>query len=415
MKYDLAVIGAGPAGLMAALRAAELGAKVIVYEKNIRPGIKLLATGGGRCNVTNNISDPKKLAANYEPNDKFLISVFNLFGAPEMMDFLRDNGVELKEEENGRVFPLSNQAHDILNVFLSKLGKLKVKMVTKTSVSGFIASKTKIKSLLIGDNNIEAKNYLISVGGSSYPATGSSGDAYKWLKDVGHNIVTPRPALSRIYTLDSRVKLFEGISLSDISLSFVSSGSKNIISRGEAIFTANGLSGPAAFSLSRFIKPKTKGKIIVDFFPDKDREDLDNDLNTAFRLGKKSIKNVLETFLAPKLALVILDLVKINPEMQANSVKKEGRTLIVSLLKSFSFEVSAIGGFLEAMTTGGGVDLKEIDPKTMRSKIYSNLYFAGEIIDLSGPTGGYNLQLCWSTGYVAGQEVAESVDNTLVS
>ena len=411
MKYDLAVIGAGPAGLMAAISAAELGARVIVYEKNNRPGLKLLATGGGRCNVTNNVADPKKLAALYEPNDKFLISAFSRFGAPEMIDFLEDKGLELKEEEKGRVFPVSNKSQDVLSVFLREIRRLKIKLMINSSVSGFEASSTKIKNLLVGENKIEAKNYLISVGGASYSTTGSSGDAYKWLEDLGHNIITPRPALSKIYTLDSRIKLFEGISLSNISLSFMAGGAKPISSRGDAIFTSNGLSGPAAFNLSRFIKPKAKGKIVLDFFPDKDEEELDEELNNIFRLGKKSVKNVLENMLAPKLVLVLLELSSINPEMQANSVTKEKRIALVSLLKSLSFALSAIGGFLEAMTTAGGVDLKEVDPKTMRSKIYNNLYFAGEILDLSGPSGGYSLQMCWSTGYVAGQAAAESALN----
>lgn len=411
MKYDLAVIGAGPAGLMAAISAAELGASVIVYEKNARPALKLLATGGGRCNVTNNVADPKKLAALYEPNDKFLISAFSRFGAPEMMDFLESKGLELKEEERGRVFPVSNKSQDVLSVFLREIRRLRIRLIINSSVSGFEASSAKIKSLLVGENKIEAKNYLISTGGASYPATGSSGDAYKWLKDLGHNIVTPRPALSKIYSLDSRIKLFEGISLSDISLSFVSGGSKPISSRGDAIFTSNGLSGPAAFNLSRFIKPKAKGKIVLDFFPDKDEEELDEELNNIFRLGKKSVKNVLESMLAPKLVLVLLEIISINPEMQANSVTKEKRMALVSTLKSLSFTLSAIGGFLEAMTTAGGLDLKEVDPKTMRSKIYSNLYFAGEILDLSGPSGGYSLQMCWSTGYVAGEAAAESALN----
>lgn len=415
MKYDLAVIGAGPAGLMAALRAAELGARVIVYEKNNRPGLKLLATGGGRCNVTNNVPDPKKLAALYEPNDKFLISVFSRFGAPEMMEFLEDKGVKLKEEEKGRVFPVSNRSQEVLDVFLKEIKRLRIRLMTNSSVSSFEASITKIKNLLVGENKIEAKNYLISTGGASYPSTGSSGDAYKWLKDLGHNVITPRPALSKIYTLDSRIKLFEGISLSDITLSFVVNGAKPIFSRGDAIFTSNGLSGPAAFNLSRFIKPKAKGKIVLDFFPDKDEEELDEQLNNIFRLGKKSIKNVLEGMLAPKLVLVLLELGSINPEMQANSVTKEKRIALVKLLKSLSFILSAVGGFVEAMTTAGGVDLKEVDPKTMRSKIYNNLYFAGEILDLSGPSGGYSLQMCFSTGYTAGEAAAKSVDNSIVS
>jgi hypothetical protein len=357
--------------------------------------------------VTNNVADPKKLAALYEPNDKFLISAFSRFGAPEMMDFLEDKGVKLKEEEKGRVFPLSNRSQDVLEVFLKEIKRLRIRLMTNSSVSGFEASSTKIKNLIIGENKIEAKNYLISTGGASYPSTGSSGDAYKWLQDLGHNIITPRPALSKIYTLDSRVKLFEGISLSDVSLSFVASGAKAILSRGDAIFTSNGLSGPAAFNLSRFIKPKAKGKIVLDFFPGKDREKLDEELNNIFRLGKKSIKNVLESMLAPKLVLVLLELSSINPEMQANSVTKEKRMILVNLFKSLSFNLSAIGGFAEAMTTAGGLDLKEVDPKTMRSKIYNNLYFAGEILDLSGPSGGYSLQMCFSTGYVAGEAVAQ--------
>lgn len=407
MKYDIVVIGGGPAGLMAAGRAGELGAHVVLLERNPQLGFKLLMTGGGRCNLTNKIEEPRKLVEKYGVNGKFLFSAFNRFGVNETIEFFEARGVKTKVEANNRVLPVSDRADDVLKALLSYLKKSKVEVRTRVEVKEIIKKSGKIEKIIITDvEEILADKFIITTGGKSYPPSGSTGDGYKWLKKLGHEIIDTKPILTPVVVKDKIVKDLEGLSLKDIKISLFRENKKIESQNGEAIFTKDGLSGPLILDLSRTISRELPAqlKLRLDFFSQLDLEELDKKLQAYFKTdNNKSFKNFLAKLLAPKLVLVILKLSGTDPDKKVNSISREERQKLVRLLKEFDLEVDSLAGYDKAMVTAGGVKLSEVDPKSMRSKLIDNLYLAGEILDLDGPTGGFNLQICWSTGYVAGE------------
>jgi predicted Rossmann fold flavoprotein len=404
MKYDIAIIGGGPAGLMAAGRAGELGAKVVLIEKNERVGVKLLLTGGGRCNISNDIENPRLLADYFGPSGRFLISAFNRFGVKETKDFFSSRGLKLKTEKDNQIFPASDRAQDVLEILINHIKETGGEIKTNTEVRKIIRDGNKItRILLTGGGELEADNYIIASGGQSYPLTGSTGDAYRWLKELGHTITAPRPALVPIFIKEHFIKEIEGLSFSSVAISLYKNSKKIVTVNGPIIFTFLGLSGPAALNLSRYINPADKDGLFltIDFLPDRNAAELDEHLRIIFQGGKKLFKNSLAGLVPPRLNELLNELILSDGDKEANAVTKEERKKIIESLKSFRLAVSDIGGFDQAMVTAGGVALTEVDPKTMRSKIITNLFFAGEILDLTGPTGGYNLQLSWSTGSAA--------------
>ena len=407
MKYDIAIIGAGPAGLMAGIRAGERGAKVVLIEKNKRPGLKLLSTGGGRCNLTKAIFDPKEMAACFDQPGKFLISALNRFGAKEIITFFNDRGVSTKIEKDNQVFPESNRAVEVLNILINDFKSHGGKLLTEAGVRNFKIADNNISALVLNNGNeITAKNYLIATGGQSYPNTGSTGDAYLWLKKMGHTVIAPQPALSPIVVKDKIVKKLEGLSVR-AALNLYNDHKKIKTIIGDIIFTANGVSGPAALDLSRYIKSTEKLNLKIDFLPDYDLEALDEHLRDIFsRQGAKLFKNSLDGLVSPKLQYLLNDLLNINQAKTASIINREERKAIVNFLKGFNLKIQSIGGFDKAIITKGGVALNEVNPKNMQSKIINNLFLAGEVLDLDGPCGGYNLQICWSTGYAAGEGAA---------
>lgn len=410
MKYDLAVIGGGPAGLMAAGRAGELGVSVILLEKNRSLGVKLLMTGGGRCNLSNKIGDVKELVGKYGINGKFLFSALNNFGVAETVDFFDSRGVKLKTEDDGRIFPASDKAEDVLRALVGYLKSSQVEIKTNAEVKEIVKKGSQIeKIILAGGEEILASKYVICTGGKSYPASGSTGDGYKWLKKLGHGIVEVLPALTPIIIKDKIVKELEGLSLKNIGVAVYKDNKKITASTGEAIFTKDGLSGPLILNLSRIIGRKFPGKLKlrIDFYPALGWDEFDRQLQKDFRAdNNKLFRNFLEKMLSPKLAKVILKLSNVNPNKQVNLISKEERHQLAALLKEFDLEIYGLAGFDRAMVSSGGVKLNEVDPKTLKSKLIDNLYLAGEVLDLDGPTGGYNLQICWSTGYRAGESAA---------
>lgn len=407
MKYDVAVIGGGPAGMMAAGRAGEMGSRVVLIEKNNNLGVKLLCTGHGRCNITNVSSDWQEMIKKYGQNGKFLFSAFHKFGPEEMINWLMVRGIKTKVEDYGRVFPVSNQARDVLNCLIDYLKNNQVKIKTKTAVKDFIKTRNNIKKAVLDNGEeIVADKFIIAVGGKSYPATGSSGDGYFWLNKIGHTIIPPAPIISPVILSEKFIGELEGASLTDVKITAYRDNRKIIKEEGGAVFTHDGMSGPIIFALSRNLCREKSGKIhlAIDFAPTFDFLQFDRKLQRVFsRESKKSVKNILSEIIPPKIVPVIIGLSKINPLKPANLITREERKRLVHLLKEFKLTVAGFAGFDVAMATAGGVDLKEVDPKTMRSKIIDNLYFAGEILDLDGPTGGYNLQAAWSTGYAAGE------------
>lgn len=405
MNYDLAIIGGGPAGLMAALRASAAGKKVILLEKNPRLGLKLLTTGGGRCNLTNNIPDYRVLAANYGKNGKFLLSAFSRFGVLETMAFFEEHGVKLKTESTNKVFPVSDLATEVLDVFVKGIEANGGLMKTKSEVQELIFKKDKIeKIILTTGEEIKADNFLITTGGLSYPGTGSTGSGYEWLKKLGHTITPLSPALTPILVREKFIADLEGLSWAEAALSLLEKNKKIAKEVGPLMFTATGLSGPAVLNLSRLFDyhQAQNFSLELDFYPSKTLVDLEKEVLALISGNNKLIRNCLVELAPERLVAAWLSFAQVNPEKMANALSRQERQALVQAMKSLRLEIKSVEGFDRAMVTRGGLDLKEVDPKTMRSKLVPNLLVAGEILDLVGPTGGYNLQLCWSTGWVAG-------------
>jgi len=409
MKYNIAVIGGGPAGMIAAGRAGELGSRVILIEKNKKLGTKLLITGKGRCNLTNKTEKLKDLINKFGERGKFLFSPFSKFGINETIEFFENNGLKTKVERGNRVFPMSNKSQDVLNTLIKYLRKNNVDIRTNSGVRKIIKKENKIeKILLTSGEEIIADNFIICTGGKSYPGTGSTGEGHIWANKLGHTIIKTSPSLVPIIVKEKYIKRLEGLSLKNVEIS-IYKNNKKINSRfGEAIFTANGMSGPIILDMSKEIGEQlpNKIKLQIDFKPALDFVKLDKRIQRDFQKNpNKLFRNGLNDLLPKKLIPVIVNLSKINLNKKVNSVTKKERKRLVHLLKEFSLELKGLEGFKKAIITTGGIKLDEVDQKTMKSKLIDNLYFAGEILNLDGPTGGYNLQLCWTTGYIAGESV----------
>ncbi|MCK4799176.1 MAG: NAD(P)/FAD-dependent oxidoreductase [Spirochaetes bacterium] len=407
--YDIAVIGGGPAGMIAAGKAGSLGARVILLEKNDILGKKLLITGKGRCNITNADFNIRSFIEKFGKKGKFLYPSLNTFGSQDIINFFNKRGLPTKIERGKRVFPEGDRAKDVLDILSNYLYENKVEVIYNSSVNEFITSKDKISKIICKDKKIIADNYILCTGGLSYPATGSNGDGYKLVEKIGHSITKIRPALAPIILKESWVNKLQGLSLKNVSISIFQNNKKVDDRFGEALFTHNGLSGPIILDMSKKIGELINHgevKLFIDFKPAINHKELDirlqRDLN---EFKNKMFKNSLDKLLPKTLIPVIIQLSDINPEKQANSITKEERKKIVNLLKHFVLYVECLENIDKAIITSGGIKLDEIEPKTMQSKKISNLYLAGEILDLDGPTGGYNLQVCWSTGYLAGKSV----------
>ena len=405
MFYDLIVIGGGPTGMMAAGRAAELGAQVLLLEKNKNLGIKLLSTGHSRCNLSNAVPI-RELINSFGENGKFLFSAFSKFGPEEVIDFFNERGLETKIEKNNRVFPKSDKSADVLKTLAAYLKENKVKIIFEANVKK-ITEKNQIisKVSLVDGREFSAKNYLIATGGLSYSTTGSTGDAYKWLKSLGHKIIKTYPALAPIIVREKFVKELEGLSLVDAEFTLKKDDKILNKKRGEAIFTADGLSGPVIFALSaNAAKNLPEVELIIDLMPEKKLSELDQYWQEKFNFQQnKQIKNVLGEIFPSRLAEKILEIAGIDLTAKINQINKFERKKICAVIKNLNFKIIKVAGYDKAMLTTGGLDLKEVDQKTMSSKLIKNLLVAGEVLDLDGPTGGFNLQACWSTGRLAGE------------
>ncbi len=409
-EYDLAVIGAGPAGMMAALRASACGARVVLLEKNKTPGLKLSITGKERCNITNVETDVRKFSANFGKNGRFLLSSLYHFGIDETIDFFNKNNIRTIIERGGRIFPERDNAKDVQKLFLRLIKENNITLLTGCRIKKIFHKQNVIEKIILDSAEIKANNYLISTGGLSYPQTGSTGEGYKWAKSMGHTVIKPQPALTPILVKESWVKELEGLSLKNVRISIYQNNKKKDDRFGEALFTRAGLSGPIILDMSKSIgRLLLNGQtdLFIDFKPALDYKILDKRvLRDLEKYKNKSFKNILSELIPKKMIPVILKLAEIDPEKDGNSITKDERRKLLSLMKQFPFRVKRLYGFDKAIITTGGINLKEVNPKTMCSKIIKNLYFAGEILDLDGPTGGYNLQVCWSTGYLAGESAA---------
>ncbi len=410
--WDVVIVGGGPAGMMAALTAAQRSKKVLLIEKNDSLGKKLLITGGGRCNVTNAELDHKKLLSKYKDAEQFLFSAFSQWDVKNTLEFFHTRGLDTKIENEKRVFPITERAQSVWDVLVNELKKQKVTILSNTSVKGFNLDKNKINSVKTSSENIQATSFILATGGTSRPETGSTGDGFVWLKDIGHTVNDPDPSLVPIAIKDAWVKKLQGITLTDIRITTFQNNVKQESSAswrkkdGKVLFTHFGITGPTVLNMSKEIGELLKyGKveISIDLLPKEDFGTLNTRLQNLIKNEhKKKIKNALDSLIPKALIDIILEKTKTNPDTEMNSLSREARIMLMHVLKDLRMEVSSLLGADKAIVSSGGVDIREIDFKTMRSKLFDNLHLIGDIIDIDRPSGGYSLQLCWTTGAVAG-------------
>ena len=412
------VIGGGPSGMMAAITAKKQGDEVILLEKKESLGRKLLITGKGRCNITSSLS-MDEFIKNTPTNGRFLYSSFEQFTNLDIIEFLKKHGLKVKEERGNRIFPITDKSIDVLKCFEKEIQDLKIKIEYNTKVKEILEKKENDKIKVVGiktdKKEIFADKVILATGGKSYPLTGATGDGYDMAKKLGHKIVKIRPSLVPLETYNDDIcKSLQGLSLKNVKIKIIDlEKSKEIYEDfGEMIFTHFGISGPIILSSSahlcryKNIEEKLKNKKIIlkiDFKPALSKEKLDTRILRDFNEVKnKQFKNSLDKLLPQKLIPVVIKKSNINPLKKVNEITKEERKKLVELLKSFTLEIKEFRPIEEAIITNGGIDTKQINPKTMESKLVNGLFFAGEIIDVDSYTGGFNLQIAYSTGYVAG-------------
>ena len=404
---DVIVIGAGASGLMAAGTAAKNGKTVLLLEKKSRPAIKLSITGKGRCNITNS-AEMKEFISEFGNNGKFLYSAFGQFFNNDTINFFEELGVKCRLERGGRYFPESNDAHDVVNALIKFVKSNNVKILTNSTVEKFVIENKKITKVILKDGSkFSAEKYILATGGKSYPLTGSDGSGYVLAESLGHTIIKPSPALVPLVSDDKFLKQLNKLKLKNIEISVLADNIEKKKLFGEIEFTIFGLTGPLILTVSSFVYELLENKhnveISVNFKPALDDKQLDERLIRELNnFGKLPIKNMLKTLLPVQMIDVFMKKNNIKLTEICSAVNKEKRKKIFYGLRSMKFRITSTRPIDEAIVTKGGISLNEVDQKTMKSKIIDNLYFCGEILDIDGPTGGFNLQAAFSTGYLAG-------------
>ncbi len=402
------IVGGGAAGMMAAVRAGELFSDVTLIEKNEKLGKKIYITGKGRCNVTNN-ADIEVIFKNINRNPKFMYSALYGFDNSRVYSFFEENGCPLKVERGERVFPVSDHASDIIKTLTKALKDRHVKIMLNTAVKELIIEDGAVKGVILDDgSSLYADKVIVTTGGVSYPTTGSTGDGYKFAESAGHTVTPVRPGLVPLVTGETWVPRLQGLSLKNVELKLFSEDKCVYKEQGEMLFTHFGISGPLVLSSSAYYDTESRKNrnitVSLDLKPALDEEALDKRILRDFeKFSNKQFKNSLDELLPAKLIPVIVDLSGIDPYKAVNVVSREERKNLVHLLKNLVMTVIGTGNFNEAIITIGGVNVKEINASTMESKLVKNLFFAGEVLDIDAMTGGFNLQIAWSTGYLAGE------------
>lgn len=407
------IVGGGAAGMMAAIAAADAGAQVTLYEKNEKLGKKLFITGKGRCNVTN-AGDMENLFANVMTNEKFLYSAFYTYDNQAVMDFLEKAGCPLKVERGDRVFPVSDHSSDVIAAFQRELRKRDVEIELNCGVKELLIEEQEedkhvVGVLLQNGKKVKADKVIVATGGISYASTGSTGDGYRFAENSGHKVTECKPSLVPFNVKEGWCKDAMGVALKNVSLRLVCGKKELYNGFGEMLITHFGISGPLVLSASSYYVSKAKGetKCYIDLKPALTVEQLDKRVLRDFEESKnKQFKNALKHLFPVKLIPVMIELSGIHPDKKVNEITKEERKTFVELIKAVPLTIAGVRDFKEAIITKGGVSVKEVNPSTMESKKVNGLFFAGEVLDLDALTGGYNLQIAWSTGYLAG--VSES-------
>jgi predicted Rossmann fold flavoprotein len=416
MDYEVIVIGGGPSGLMAAIAAGEKGAKVLLIDKGDKLGRKLAISGGGRCNVTNRNSI-EEIIKHIPGNGKFLYSAFSIFNNEDIISFFKKLGIALKEEDHGRMFPVSNKAESVVDALLSKMEQLNVRIYRSTSVQDVEFENGEAKAVVLKDRRIiSANSIVIAVGGKSVPQTGSTGDGYAWAEKAGHTITDLYPTEVPLTSSEPFIKrkVLQGLSLRDITLSVLNPKGKPIIShRMDMIFTHIGVSGPAVLRCSQFVVKALKKwnlkevSMTLDVLPNQSEEGLFQEIIQLVKSEpKKIIKNTLKGLLPERYLMFLLEESGIDPNAQGATIGNEKLRIFAKNCKGFTFKVNGTLPLEKAFVTGGGVSIKEIEPQTMASKMTNGLYFCGEILDIHGYTGGYNITSALVTGRLAGTNAA---------
>ncbi len=409
-KYDVIVIGGGASGMIAAGRAGALGKKVLLIEKNKTLGQKLKITGGGRCNITNATYDTRALLANYGGAAPYLFSPFSQFGVKETFEFFESRKLPLVVEERNRAFPKSMKALDVVHTLLDYMKSSKVSVKSGTAVEKISHEKGRISGVRAGGVVYEAENYILATGGLSHPETGSTGDGFGWLSDLGHTVKKPSPSIVPVQVSDAWVHALAGRAVDGVQITFFLDGKKMLAKKGRILFTHFGLSGPLVLNTAKDISGWLAGgkvSAFIDLYPTMDIGTLDAHLTKIFDQNKnKLLKNILKDIAPLGMAPGLVHLLgNLSPETKVHSIRKDERRFLVDLFKALPVSITNLMGYDRAVVADGGVHLDEIDTKTMRSKIISNLYITGDLLDINRPSGGYSLQLCWTTGFVAGSNI----------
>lgn len=401
----ICIVGGGASGLMAAALLSESEHEILLIEKNEKPGKKIYITGKGRCNFTNFCSN-EEFIKNIITNPKFMYSAISSFTPQDTISFFKKKGLKVKCERGNRMFPESDKSSDVIRA-LSSFSK-NVKTCYQTKAQSLIVNGDKIAGLKTDNGTIDCDVVIIATGGKSYPSTGSDGDGYRFAKSVGHTVVEPKPALVALVSPNSICKELEGLSLKNVSVTAYAGGKEVANEFGEMIFTSNGVSGPCILTISSKICRKNFQNcyISIDLKPALSYEMLDNRILRDFsdNIGKH-FKNSLDGLLPKSLIPVIIKLSGINPEKKVNQITQEERKRLINLLKEFKIEISSLAPFTQAVITSGGVSVKEVNPKTMESKLVNGLYFIGEVLDVDALTGGFNLQIAFSTAASAANAI----------
>ncbi|MFC3883287.1 NAD(P)/FAD-dependent oxidoreductase [Bacillus songklensis] len=417
MKYDVIVIGGGPSGLMASIAAGETGAKVLLIDKGNKLGRKLAISGGGRCNVTNRLP-VEEIVKHIPGNGRFLYSAFSVFNNEDIISFFENLGIQLKEEDHGRMFPITDKAQSVVDALIGELKRLKVDIQTNTPVEKVEYEDGRVKGVHLKDGRFfEAKSVILAVGGKSVPHTGSTGDGYAWAEEAGHTITELYPTEVPVTSGEPFIqnKSLQGLSLRNVALSVLNKKGKPVITHQmDMIFTHFGLSGPAVLRCSQYVVKELKKQkantvtMSLDAIPDKHEEQLFQEMLKLIKADpKKAFKNVCKGLLPERYLLFLLEQVGIDGQAAAGQISHEKIRQFVKLCKQFPIQVNGTLSLEKAFVTGGGISVKEIHPKEMASKLMAGLYFCGEILDIHGYTGGYNITAALVTGRLAGTNAGQ--------